>query len=105
MPQFALYRNPNPATRGRIPLLLDVQSELLATLGTRVVIPLYVPSAARDGVMTTLMPAVEVDGATYIAVTTELAGIPGKSLGAPIAVLADRRYDIIAALDLLFTGI
>lgn len=41
MPQFAVYGNINPATRAAVPLLLDVQSDLLAELGTRVVVPLY----------------------------------------------------------------
>ena len=39
------------------------------------------------------------------AVTPELAGIPRKSLGVQVGDLSHRRYDIIAALDLLYTGI
>jgi toxin CcdB len=38
MPQFAVYRNRNPASRTRFPLLLDIQSDLLEPLTTRVVI-------------------------------------------------------------------
>ena len=40
MPQFAVYKNRNEATRGRFPLLLDVQSDLLEPLKTRIVVPL-----------------------------------------------------------------
>ncbi|WP_366145348.1 CcdB family protein [Candidatus Accumulibacter sp. ACC007] len=40
MPQFAVYRNPNPETTADYPLLLDVQSDLIAELGTRVVVPI-----------------------------------------------------------------
>lgn len=105
MPQFAVHGNPNGATRSTIPLLLDVQSDLLKTLNTRVVIPLYKPAAVQDGIIETLTPSVEVDGDTYIAVTPELAGISKKSLGAQIADLSHCRYDIVAALDLLITGI
>ena len=105
MPQFAVHRNPNRATRAAIPLLLDVQSNLLETLNTRVVIPLYVPAAAEDGMIGTLTPRVEVDDTPYVAVTPELAGIPRKSLGIQVGDLSHRRYDIIAALDLLVTGI
>jgi hypothetical protein len=36
MPQFAVYRNRNEATRAQFPLLLDVQSDLLE--------PLYTPA-------------------------------------------------------------
>ena len=105
MPQFAVHRNPNPATRAAIPLLLDVQSELLETLNTRVVVPLYVPAALQDGTIATLMPRIEVHGEPYIAVTPELAGISKKSLGFQVSDVSHRRYDIIAALDLLLTGI
>ena len=105
MPQFAVHRNPNSATRATIPLLLDVQSELLDALTTRVVIPLYRRKAVGASIVNTLMPEVELDGDVYVAVTPELAGIPRRSLGAEVGRLADRRGDIIAALDLLLTGI
>ncbi len=104
MPQFAVHRNPNRLTRTAIPLLLDIQSDLLETLGTRVVIPLYTAEAMQDGVIGTLTPRIEVDGMSYIAVTPELAGIPRNSLGEQVSDLSHRRNDIIAALDLLLTG-
>jgi len=105
MPQFAVHRNPSRATRAAIPLLLDVQSELLESLHTRVVIPLYKAGAVREGIMETLTPLVEVDGKRYVAVAPELAGVSRKALGAQVGDLSDRRYDIVAALDLLITGI
>jgi toxin CcdB len=105
MAQFAVHRNPNRATRSGIPLLLDIQSDLLEDLSTRVVIPLYKPSAIKSGIIERLTPRVEINGAPYIAVTSELAGIPRRSLGARVADLADRRYEIVAALDFLVTGI
>jgi len=40
MAQFDVYLNPNPDTRKPIPYLLDVQTDLLDTLATRVVVPL-----------------------------------------------------------------
>jgi hypothetical protein len=55
--------------------------------------------------MTSLMLSVEVKGVSCIAVTPELADTPKKLLGARVADLSPRRYDIIAALDSLFTGI
>lgn len=105
MTQFAVHRNPNRATQAAIPLLLDVQSDLLESLDTRVVIPLYVPAAVEDGIIGTLTPRLDVDDEPYVAVTPELAGIPRKSLGVQVGDLSHRRYDIIAALDLLITGI
>jgi len=40
MAQFDVCTNPNPASAKRIPYLLDVQSDLLSSLATRVVVPL-----------------------------------------------------------------
>ena len=40
MAQFSVHRNKNPRTRAEIPFLLDVQSDLLDHLDTRVVAPL-----------------------------------------------------------------
>ncbi len=105
MPQFAVHRNANEATRSAIPLLLDIQNDLLENLGTRVVIPLYKPAAVRAGIIDRLTPQVEVNGAEYVAVTSELAGIPRKSLGAQVGDLGHCRNDIVAAIDFLVTGI
>ena len=53
MPQFAVYRNRDAATRARYPLLLDVQSDLLAGMGTRVVVRLVLFSALGESALTT----------------------------------------------------
>jgi toxin CcdB len=63
MPQFAVHRNRNTATKVRFPFLLDV------------------------------------------LLTPQLAGIFTKELGPPIADLSHDRQAIMAALDLLSTGI
>jgi toxin CcdB len=83
-----------------------VQSDLLEELGTRVVIPLTPASAtAKRLAMQTLTPLCTVEGKHYLIVTPQLAGIATKELGAPIADLSSDRPAIVAALDLLFTGI
>lgn len=106
MPQFAVHRNRNAATRVRFPLLLDVQTELLDELGTRVVIPLTPASAtAKRASMQSLTPLCTVEGKDYLIVTPQLAGIAAKELGPPVANLVKERQAILAALDLLFTGI
>lgn len=106
MPQFAVHRNRNAATKARFPFLLDVQSDLLEDLGTRVVIPLTFASAAtKRRAMQTLTPLCTVEGKPYVLMTPQLAGIATNELGPPVADLSDDRQTIIAALDLLFTGI
>lgn len=105
MAQFTVHRNTNPATEGTVPYLLNVQSDLIEDLGTRVVVPLYPASAMKGEILRTLTPVFEVDGAQYVMMTPQLAGIPRKSLGATFADLSGKRDQIIAALDLLITGI
>jgi toxin CcdB len=106
MPQFAVHRNLNSATKGRYPLLLDVQTDLLEDLGTRVVIPLAPATVAtKRSAMQALNPFCTIDGKPYVLITPQLAGISAKELGPPVADQSGDRQAIIAALDLLFTGI
>ena len=103
MAQFSVYRNQNPDTSANIPFLLDVQNDLLETLHTRVVIPLYLREAfsapARQ-----LNPCMEIEEHSLVLATQELAGVPIKVLGPEVTNLKQQREQIIAALDLLITG-
>lgn len=55
--------------------------------------------------MKTLNPRIPVGGIDYILLTHLLAAIPLSTLGEPVASAQSQRDQIIAALDLLFTGI
>jgi len=105
MAQFDVYRNSNPATRARIPYLLDVQSDLLEPLATRVVVPLCKPDLLKGKAADRLNPVFEIEGKRLMMLTPELAGVPAKILGERIDNLSSQRNAIIAALDLVFTGI
>ena len=102
MAQFDVYRNPR---KGRFPFLLDVQVELLHSLETRVVVPLGLYRTDVAVPLSRLNPMLEIDGATYVAVFQELVAVPRAALGAFVSSAADRRTDLIAAIDFLFTGI
>ena len=105
MAQFDVYRNANPATRARIPFLLDVQADLLRSLATRVVVPLSEPELLGGKRAEHLTPQFDIGGRSLVMLTPELAGVPRKALGERVASLAEERGAIIAALDLVFTGI
>ena len=105
MPQFTVYRNPNSATQTAYPLLIDVQNDLIADLGTRVVVPLCPAAVMKGKLIKTLMPVFEIEGNAYAMLTPQLAGIQKTQLGARVADLAENRNDIVAALDLLIAGI
>jgi toxin CcdB len=104
MTQFDVYLNPNAPTRKSIPYLLDVQADLLDTLATRVVVPLILAEemglAARH-----LNPQFKIKGVAVVMSTAELAGVSNRSLGDKVTTLKSKRDEIIAALDMLFTGI
>lgn len=104
MAQFDLYANPSRETSGAVPYLLDLQSDLLGPLATRVVAPLFWAESAGPPAKT-LMPRFEIDGQTVVMSTPELAGVSHGELGLRVGTLAEYRDEIIAALDMLFTGI
>jgi toxin CcdB len=102
--QFDVYLNPNAATRQSIPYLLDVQADLLDVLSTRVVVPLVL--AEEMGLAAQhLNPKFKIKNITVVMSTAELAGVSMRSLGDKVATLKAKRDEIIAALDLLLTGI
>lgn len=105
MAQFGVHRNPNPQSKARVPFLLDVQSDLLADLATRTVVPLCPAPAMKGKLVKTLMPTFQIDGKPYAMLTPQLAGIEKKQIGTEVADLSAHRNEIVVALDLLLTGI
>ena len=102
MAQFDLFRNPR---RGAYPLLLDVQADLLARLATRVVVPLVTLKRYGAKPITRLNPVIDVAGVPYVLVFQELAAVPPAALGGHVGSLASNRAQLVAALNLLFTGV
>ena len=105
MGQFSVHRNLNPDSRAGVPFLLDVQHDLLADLSTRVVVPLCSADAMQGKPIKTLMPVFDIQGGRYAMLTPQLAGIARKQMGEAVGDLAAQRGEIMAALDLLLTGI
>lgn len=104
MAQFDVHRNPNSASAKTIPFLLDVQSNLLNGLTTRVVVPLArLADIGKPALF--LSPVLDIEGEKFVMLTPEIAGIPVKRLGQIVATVADRRADIIRALDVVFSGV
>jgi toxin CcdB len=105
MSQFTVYQNRNLQTRSAIPFLLDIQNELFNDLETRVVIPLCPVSSIKGRGIRTLMPILDINGEGFVMLTPQLAGIPKSELGAPVLQVDKQRFEIIAAVDFLLTGI
>ncbi len=105
MSQFTVYENTNGETKNSFPYFVDVQSELLNDLNTRVVIPMCPSIAIENKPMSNLSPVFEIQGSSYVLLTPQLAGIPASELSYPVCDLSEFRYQFINALDFLFTGV
>lgn len=104
MAQFAVYLNTNESSRKMYPYLLDVQSPLLDSLDTRIVIPLARKALFQDREIKYLTPSLTIKGAAYLVLTPQMAAIHKKSLGDFVEDCSYIRQDILASIDFLITG-
>jgi len=98
MARFGVY--PNPEADG---YLLDVQADLMRHLNTRVVVPLM-PLGKAPQPATRLNPLFVIEDIEHTLVTQYLAAVPINVLKRETLNLADRRDDIVNAIDLLLQG-
>jgi toxin CcdB len=105
MAHLDVYRNPDRKTATIIPFVLDIQSSLLDGLPSSVVIPLARPEAIETLPILRLNPQVSVGGTRLIALTQDLSPVPRRLLKKPVTNLSPQQDEILAALDLLFTGL
>jgi toxin CcdB len=101
MAQFDVFKTGNAA----FPLVLDIQSELLGSLATRIVVPLAARKRYGPKLITRLNPTAVIAGVEYVLVFQELSSFPSASLRDRVGSLTGRRAELIAAIDLLITGV
>lgn len=75
---------------------MDIQSDVLETLATRVVVPLRPYKQGDKAVITKLHPVIAIGNKEYAAIVSELA--------APVFSASGFRQAIIDARDLVLTG-
>ncbi len=83
--------------------LLDVQSDLLGGLNTRVVVPLL-PKSTAPSPAQRLNPIFSIEGQELVMATQYMAAVPKGELRSGVGNLAAKRDEISAALDMLFLG-
>ncbi len=84
--------------------VVDCQSDSLSHLATRVAAPLM-RSGDVPAPTTRLHPVFVFEGETFLLATHLLTAMPRRDLGRPVASLDAEHYTIIAALDMVITGI
>jgi len=83
--------------------VLDVQSNLLEPLNTRVVIPLL-PKRDAPKPAERLNPVFRIGRKDYVMVTQFLAAVPLAQLGQAIDNLSQHQSEITAGMDMLTHG-
>lgn len=102
MARFDIYRNPG-AHASTTPFLVDVQSEHLSSLTTRVVVPLrLVDRFPPVRLPQDLMPVFHIEDQACFLDTPKLAAVPQRELGQMVGSLRYAQDNIVAALDRLF---
>ena len=104
MARFDVYANPgNPSST--TPYLLDVQSDLLDGLDSRMVVPLRsLKHFPKVKLSLRLTPVLAIDGEDFLLETPKMGAVPLKVLKSPVTSLAQEQEQITAALDFLFQG-
>lgn len=104
MARFDVYANPG-AHASTTPYLLDVQSNLLDGLDSRMVIPLRsLDHFAKVKLPTRLTPVLNINGKDCLLETPKMGAVPQRILKDCLASLSDDQARITAALDFLFQG-
>lgn len=98
MARFDIFQN-----EGGSGYLLDVQSDLLSGLNTKVVVPLL-PKSSAPAPAQRLNPIFEVEGQEVLMATQFMAAVTEGELRVGVGSLADQQHEISAALDMLFLG-
>ena len=97
MARFDIYRTDGGA------LVLDVQTNLISSLTSRLVIPLIAEISAPTPIKR-LHPRVVIEGENYILATHLMAAVPIRVLGRPVGDSLENYDAIVAAIDMIFLG-
>ena len=98
MAQYDLYAEPGDGG-----YLMDVQSDLLHVVTTRVVVPLL-QERLTPKPFKRMNPVFEIFGVRHVLATQLLAAAPSSYLRTPVGNLRDSADTITAALDMVFHG-
>ena len=87
------------------PYVVDVQSDLLSALATRMVVPLAITTLAATDLPRRLCPVLTVSGQSLMLVPFEAAPLDKRLLRTEVTSVRDRSHEIIAAMDSVLSGI
>ena len=104
MKQFDVYANTDSDTNQAYPYFVDIQTELLEALNSRVVIPLTA-ALPNKGLANNICPKVEISAKQYYLLTYQITTVSSSFLRKHESSLLLNRTDILNSLDFLISGI
>ena len=105
MAQFDVHPNPSKHQRSDIPWVVDVQSDLLSALSTRLVLPLASRKNMPAALPRALCPVVQWEGEALVALPHMAAPFRTKDLGPVQGTLRSEASALVAAIDAVISGI
>lgn len=102
MAQFDVYENQNTQTNEIYPFLLDIQSDILRDLNTRVTVPLAI--ALKQSKSLPFTPVIDVNGQNYMVMFHLMASYPINEYGSAIGNLEKDRSVLLGAYDFMIQG-
>lgn len=99
MPRFDVHQYSD-----EVPLILDVQADLLSDLNTRAVVPLLPHAQVKKEELPRLKPILKIKGKNFVMMTTDIGVIKVSDRGKFVENIEAQRQAIIEALDFLFQG-
>lgn len=105
MAQFTLYKNEDNSSNKTYPYFIDVQNPLLSGLNSRLVIPLSPQEALNNTDVKRLCPIITLEEGNFVLLTHQMTSVPRSILKTEVTSLENFRYEILAAIDLLISGI
>jgi toxin CcdB len=103
--QWDVYANPGARLRDEIPYLVNLQSDLLSDLGTRLVAPLARTRIEAKSLPSRLCPAFVIDGVPVVLLPQEAGPIDMRLLKRPVTSLRSDAHEIVAAIDAVLSGL
>ena len=105
MAQFDVHANPVQAQRDDIPWCVDIQSDLLENLPTRLVVPLVALAQMPAALPRRLCPVLQWNGESFVALPQMTAPFRVKDLGPSRGNLRPQANELVAAVDAVISGV
>ena len=102
--QYDVYLNPIPQSKNIYPYVIDVQSNLLSFLKTRMTVPLKIYKSRVD-TPKKLTPIFNVLGEDMLFISFFAQAMDKKHLRQSVGSLSQHASEIVTAMDCILSGI